>query len=230
MRERTMSVRDVASDFDLIAAALAAAPPRETLSPAERSLLRHIPSGARTAIDVGCGDGLLTRAIACRGLSVLGVDVSAGMIELARARSREAVGVEYRLADIMAAGGPLGTFDVVLSVAMAHHVPLRDVVPALVRLVAPGGVLLVQDIMDRRGAHQLPVNILAMGVRQARQLIAPSRITSHVTSAYHKHGAHEEYLDASMVAPTFAALLPAARVIRHLEWRYSVVWHAPAAA
>ena len=155
---------------------------------------------------------------------------SAGMIELARARSREDVGVEYRLADIMAAGGPLGTFDVVLSVAMAHHVPLREVVPALMQLVAPGGVLLVQDIMNRRGAHQLPANILAMGVRQARQLIVPSRITSHVASAYHKHGAHEEYLDASMVAPTFAALLPAARVIRHLEWRYSVVWHAPAAA
>ena len=230
MRERTMSVRNVASDFDLIAAALAAAPPRETLSPAERSLLRHIPIGARTAIDVGCGDGLLTRAMACRGLSVLGVDVSAGMIELARARSREVVGVEYRLADIMAAGGPLGTFDVDLSVAMAHHVPVRDVVPALMRLVAPGGVLLVQDIMNRRGAHQLPVNILAMGVRQVRRLIAPSRITSHVASAYHKHGAHEEYLDASMVAPTFAALLPAARVIRHLEWRYSLVWHAPAAA
>ena len=210
----------------MIAAALAAAPVRDTLSPAERWLLRHVPTSARTAIDVGCGDGLLARAMAGRGLSVLGVDVSAGMIELARARSGKTPGLDYQLADIMSAGGTLGTFDVVVSVAMAHHVPLRDVVPALVHLVAPGGVLLLQDVMNRRGVHQLPVNIMAMAVRQARQLIAPSRITSRVAAAYHEHGAHEEYLDASMVVPTYASLLPNARVVLHLEWRYSVVWHA----
>jgi len=55
----------------------------------------------------------------------------------------------------------------------------------------------------------------------------PSRITSRVAAAYHAHGADEDYLDVSMVRPTYASLLPGALVILHLEWRYSVIWRSP---
>ena len=47
----------VVADFDEIASALAAMPPRQHLTPAERALLACVPKRARTAIDVGSGDG-----------------------------------------------------------------------------------------------------------------------------------------------------------------------------
>ena len=37
-------------------------------------ILREVPAGSRTALDVGCGDGLLTRRLAERVPDVLGID------------------------------------------------------------------------------------------------------------------------------------------------------------
>lgn len=221
------TITDIAADFDAIADALARGPAHETLTPAERALLAHVPADARYAIDVGCGDGVMTRVLAARGMSVLGLDVSPRMIALARSRTDPRLRVEYRHADIMAADLPERTFDLVVSVAVAHHLPLDTIVPRLVRLVAPGGTFLLQDVVSRRGLAQLPINIAAMVSRQLRSLAVPSRLTSRVVAAYDAHGASETYLEASIVAPRYAALLPDARVYHHLEWRYSVVWRAP---
>ena len=224
MRSKPLS--EVAADFDAIAAALARGAAGEALTPAERWLVARVPGNARSAIDVGCGDGVISRALARRGLTVVAVDISRGMIDLARAKSDAALPIEYRQADVMRDELPGGAFDVVLSVAMAHHVSLDVLVPRLVRLVAPGGVLLLQDVMNRRGIAQIPVNLAAMVTRHARQLVVPSRVTGRVARAYDAHGANEEYLDASMVAQTYRSLMPDARVTLHLEWRYSVVWRA----
>jgi len=221
------TITDVAADFDTIADALACEPARETVTPAERALLTHVPGTARHAIDVGCGDGVLTRVLATRGMSVVGLDISPRMIALALARTDPRLGIEYRHDDVMTADLPERTFDVVLSVAVAHHFPLDAIVPRLVRLVAPGGTLLLHDVMTRRGLSQVPNNVADMCSRLVRRLTTPSRITSRVAAAYHTHGAGEVYLDASAVAAVYAALLPGARVCHHLEWRYSVVWRAP---
>ena len=217
----------VAADFDMIADALACEPAHDTLTPAERALIAQVPGNARHAIDVGCGDGVIARVLATRGIGVVGLDVSPRMIALARARTDPGLRIQYRHDDVMTADLPERTFDVVVSVAVAHHLPLDVIVPCLVRLVAPGGTLLLQDVMNRRGFAAVPTNVVAMFSRQLRRLTAPSRITSRVAAAYLIHGAGEVHLDASEVATVYATLLPGAPVYRHLEWRYSVVWHAP---
>jgi len=222
-------ITDVAADFDTIADALACETAHETLTPAERALLTHVPASAKHAIDVGCGDGVITRVLATRGMSVVGLDVSPRMIALARARTDPRLRIEYRHADVMTADLPERTFDLVVSVAVVHHLPLDVIVPRVARLVAPGGTLLLQDVMNRRGLSQVPINVAAMFSRQVRRLTAPSRTTARVAAAYLAHGAGEAYLDASAVAAVYAALLPGARVHHHLEWRYSVVWRAPEA-
>jgi len=220
-------ISEVAADFDAIASVLADGSAHETLTPAERVLLGHVPTHVRRAIDVGCGDGVITRSLARRGIEAVGIDVSPGMIQLARARTDRSLAIEYRQADVMTADLPDGVFDLVVSVSMAHHVPLDVIIPRLARLVAPAGTLLVQDVMTRRGIGQLPINLAAIIATRVRRLVVPSRITSRVTAAYNKHGADEQYLDASSVARAYEPLLPGARVYRHLEWRYSVVWQSP---
>ncbi|MDH6133362.1 ubiquinone/menaquinone biosynthesis C-methylase UbiE [Kitasatospora sp. MAA4] len=50
-------------------------------------LLQHLPEelGGHRALDLGCGEGIIARALAARGASVVGIDPSPRMIEHARA-------------------------------------------------------------------------------------------------------------------------------------------------
>jgi SAM-dependent methyltransferase len=216
---------EIQADFDDIAEALAEAGPRELLTAAESALLRHVPPHARRALDVGCGDGVLTRAVARRGISVLGIDISPGMIALARARTEPGVDIEYRVADVMTETLPPQTFDVVMTVSMLHHVPLEAIVPRLADAVAPAGVLLIQDVLTRRGIRALPTNAVAWFATRLRRLVAPPRITPRVAALYDAHGRGERYLTPVEAVSAYRALLPTARVEHHLQWRYSVIWH-----
>lgn len=221
------SLPQVAADFDAIAGELGDAPARQRLTPAERALLSHVPAAAKRAIDVGCGDGVITRALAARGVGVLGIDVSRGMIDLARIRTAPSLPVEYRLLDVMDDSLTIDTFDIVVSVAMVHHLALDVAVARLASLVAPGGVLLLQDVVSRRGPSHLPINAAAWLSRRWRAMVAGSEMPSRVAAAYRAHGTHERYLDVHEVRRVYHRLLPGAEVYHHLEWRYSVVWHRP---
>src|SRR5690348_17304848 len=53
-------------------------------------------AGAR-ALDVGCGGGLLSEALARKGATVTGIDLAPSMVEVARLHAaEEAVGIDYR--------------------------------------------------------------------------------------------------------------------------------------
>jgi 2-polyprenyl-3-methyl-5-hydroxy-6-metoxy-1,4-benzoquinol methylase len=217
---------EVAQDFDRIATALRKAKHPEQLSPAEHSVLQYIPENSRTALDVGCGDGRMARSLARRGISVLGIDVSPGMLELARARTDSKLPIEYQLADVATDGLRGKSFDVVLSVAMVHHLPLNEIVPRLAALVAPGGVLLIQDVTSRRGPRYLPSNVIAMITSRLRKFFGGWAGTREVGALYDKHSVGETYLSASEVERAYRPLLPDAIVKNHIEWRYTVIWRA----
>ena len=189
--------------------------------------MAYLPSDAKRALDVGCGDGIMTRELASRGIGVLGIDVSPRMIQLARERTELSLPVEYRQLDVMSNELSNETFDVVISVSVVHHAPLDEIVPRLTALVAPGGTLLIQDVMNRRGLWQLPANTAAFALQRLRELGTSTRTPRRVTTLYERHGEAEQYLDVSAVSAVYGALLPSAQVTTHLEWRYSVVWHRP---
>jgi SAM-dependent methyltransferase len=85
-------------------------------------------------LDVGCGEGALTRRIAERGAAVLGIDNSPEMIAAARANGIDAVLMD--VADMPFAG----EFDAAFSNAMLHWVPAREqAAGAIVQALKPGG-------------------------------------------------------------------------------------------
>ena len=45
-----------------------------------------------------------------------------------------------------------------------------------------------------------------------------------VTGSYVAHGEGEKYLNPTEVATAYEPFVPRARVVHHLEWRYSVIW------
>ncbi|MGW0252454.1 class I SAM-dependent methyltransferase, partial [Nocardia goodfellowii] len=99
-------------------------------------LLAQVPARARTALDVGCGDGLLARKLSTRCADVVGVDLDAAILETADRTPN----IRYEQIDFRSVSG---TFDFVAAVASLHHVPLTEGLCALRRLVAPGGTLAV---------------------------------------------------------------------------------------
>jgi len=129
-----------------------------------RDLLAALPDiEARTAVDLGCGPGNSTEALASRfpGAAVQGVDSSPDMIAAAR---RRLAGVQFTTQAIEGwdAAGP---FDVILANAVFQWVRNHAVLlPRLVAKLSPGGALAVQmpDTLDVP-AHRLMREIAADG-------------------------------------------------------------------
>lgn len=155
----------VRADFDEIARALGEARPDDRLRSFERALLAHLPASCGRVLEVGCGHGALTRHVAARAESVLAIDLSPEMVTLARSLSPDHPNVEYRVADVMEDALPEAAFDVVLSAAMLHHLPLEPAVRTLAAAVQPGGWLVIQDLVTRPGLRGLPLNALAAAAR-----------------------------------------------------------------
>ena len=114
------------------------------------ALERRIPLRSNwTALDYGCGTGLLTLALAPRVRRVVAVDSSTGMLEVLAQKARAAgvANVEPLLADFSKDPLPPGPFDLVASAMTLHHVADVD---GLFRkfhiLLAPGGFLALADL------------------------------------------------------------------------------------
>lgn len=97
----------------------------------------------KRALDVGCGGGILSDAMARRGAQVLGIDLASKPLKVAQLHALEAgtQGVEYRevAAETLAEEMP-AAFDVVTCMEMLEHVPdPASIVRACATLVRPGG-------------------------------------------------------------------------------------------
>ena len=215
---------DIASDFSAVARALAQTPVRRRLTRAEQALLAHVPPAAKTALDVGCGDGVIARSLAERGVRVTGIDLSPEMIALADERVPRDLNVRFAVRDFMAHDPPLGTFDAVVCVNVVHHLPFDAAVSRLCSLVAPGGVLLIQDVVQRPSVRDLPRNAVAGLARAMERLVDPAATAPEVRRAYEAHGHDEVYLTPRDADLQYRRLLPDSRVHHHIAWRYSAVW------
>lgn len=87
-------------------------------------------------LDAGCGTGALSVEAAQRGAAVTAVDVSEGLVGVARERTPAhlAPRIDWRAGDMTAQGGP---FDHVVAMDSLIHYEPGDVVRALARLAAP---------------------------------------------------------------------------------------------
>ncbi|MFM0310888.1 trans-aconitate 2-methyltransferase [Paraburkholderia sp. RL17-383-BIF-A] len=134
-----------------------------------RDLLAAVPAtDVRSAVDIGCGPGNSTEALAARlpGAVVSGMDSSPDMIEAARKRLPQ---FQFEVSDI-ATWDAHGPYDLILANAVLQWVPDHErLFPSLVAKLAPGGSLAVQmpDNLDEP-AHRLLREIAADGPWAAR--------------------------------------------------------------
>lgn len=98
------------------------------------TLLDWLPLDLRRTrvLDAGCGTGAFAIAAACRGAEVTGIDVAAGLVDVARERTPSFIGhgrIHWRSGDMLDSG--LGTFAHVVAMDSLIHYQPDDLVDAL---------------------------------------------------------------------------------------------------
>jgi 2-polyprenyl-3-methyl-5-hydroxy-6-metoxy-1,4-benzoquinol methylase len=109
----------------------------------------------RTVIDIGCGEGWLTRALSARNIGVLGIDVVPELIEQAKA----AGGGEFRIMSYAAlAHGELDARAdlVVCNFSLLGKEAVEDVFAALSMLLEPNGSCVVQTLHPQTACGDAP--------------------------------------------------------------------------
>lgn len=100
-------------------------------------------------IDVACGPGVISRAMASRVGSVRGVDLTPAMVDEAELRAREEGidNVSFALGDATALDFSDASFDGAITRLSLHHIPASGrVVAEMARVVRPGGWVALSDI------------------------------------------------------------------------------------
>lgn len=105
----------------------------------QRRLLEAVPVDARSALDVGTGNGIMAAELHQIVPHVTGLDLDATILERAR---EEDPGVNWIQGDLMTSPLHLASFDVVTAVAVVHHLPDLDrTLGRLAELTTPGGLV-----------------------------------------------------------------------------------------
>lgn len=182
-----------------------------------RLILDAVPAGARCALDVGCGNGLLSVELRRSVPEVTGIDLDEAVLDEARQHSDE---VTWVRGDAMTHKFDR-TFDVVASVATLHHMPdLEAALSRLADLTAPGGVLAVVGVA--RTSRPKDVLVHLAGTVQHRWMARKYEFWEHTAPTV-----WPPPHDYVTVRRTAERVLPGAQWKQLLLWRYALIWHKP---
>ena len=169
--------------------------PLHQINPLRLSWIQEtVPLSGKRVLDVGCGGGILSDAMARAGANVLGIDMSAKALGVAQLHALEVQtqGIAFReiTAEDLAAEQP-GQFDVVTCMEMLEHVPdPASVVQACAKLVKPGGHVFFSTINRNPKAFMLAIvgaeyvlGMLPKGTHEFAKFIKPSELAGFCRQA-----------------------------------------------
>lgn len=141
--------------------------------------------GAR-ALDVGCGGGLLSEALARAGANVTAIDLAPAVLDVARLHLHESgLAIDYREVSVEALAAEMpAQFDVVTCMEMLEHVPdPASVIRACATLLKPGGRLFLSTLNRTPLAFGVAIlgaehvmRLLPRGTHHYAQFLRPSEI------------------------------------------------------
>ncbi len=181
-------------------------------------ILNAVPPGCRTALDVGCGDGLLAARLADRCANVTAIDRDPRMIATARTQQTRAR-IAFVEADFLDYPFPKESFDFVCANTSLHHMDFTAALTTMVRLLRPGGRLAVIGLAADKSITDLLAAVPAV----------PADLFYRALYRKGESGAPIMDPDHSWREVRAAAreTLPGVRYRRHLLWRYSLLWRKP---
>jgi 2-polyprenyl-6-hydroxyphenyl methylase/3-demethylubiquinone-9 3-methyltransferase len=146
----------------------------------------HVKLAGKRVLDVGCGGGILSEAMAGAGAKVTGIDMGEEPLRVAELHTLETgVEVDYRqiTAEALAEEMP-GAFDVVTCMEMLEHVPdPGSVIDACARLVRPGGHVFFSTLNRNPKSYLFAIvgaeyvlNLLPRGTHDFARFIRPAEL------------------------------------------------------
>jgi 2-polyprenyl-6-hydroxyphenyl methylase/3-demethylubiquinone-9 3-methyltransferase len=144
-----------------------------------------------TLLDVGCGAGLASEALARKGAVVTGLDAAGEALEVARAHAAAGgLAITYRegLPEDLPAGM---AFDAVIALEVIEHVADRAAfLAALARVVKPGGLVFLSTLnrtpraflIAKLGAEYL-LRMLPVGTHDWKMFVTPSELGAGLRGA-----------------------------------------------
>jgi 2-polyprenyl-6-hydroxyphenyl methylase/3-demethylubiquinone-9 3-methyltransferase len=144
-------------------------------------------------VDVGCGGGILSEALAKRGAQVLGIDLSADLVDIAELHGLETgVQADYQKISVesLAREQP-ASFDHVTCMEMLEHVPdAGSIISACATLVKPGGMVFFSTLNRHPKAYLLAIvaaeyvlQMLPKGTHDYKTFIKPSELCQSARTA-----------------------------------------------
>lgn len=152
------------------------------------------PLKGMNVLDVGCGGGILSDAMARKGAQVMGIDLSTKALKVAQLHALEVQtpNVQYReiSAEELAAQQP-ASFDVVTCMEMLEHVPdPGSVVRACATLVKPGGRVFFSTLNRNPKSFLFAIvgaeyvlRLLPRGTHEYAKMIRPSELARYCREA-----------------------------------------------
>ncbi len=149
-------------------------------------ITRKVTLAGKRVLDIGCGGGILSEAMARQGADVSAIDLADASLAVAKLHQLESglsIHYEKLAAEDMAAREP-GSFDVVTCLEMLEHVPdPAAIVQACATLVKPGGHVFISTINRNPKAYLFAIlgaeyilNLLPRGTHDYAKFIKPSEL------------------------------------------------------
>jgi 2-polyprenyl-6-hydroxyphenyl methylase/3-demethylubiquinone-9 3-methyltransferase len=156
-------------------------------------IAERAPLQGGRVLDVGCGGGILSEALARAGAEVVAIDLAPAVLDVARLHLHESgLKVDYREVSVEdLAARMAATFDVVTCMEMLEHVPdPASVIRACAALLKPGGKLFLSTLNRTPlafgaailGAEYL-LRLLPRGTHHYAQFLKPSEIAQDLRAS-----------------------------------------------
>ncbi|PJJ98742.1 bifunctional 3-demethylubiquinol 3-O-methyltransferase/2-polyprenyl-6-hydroxyphenol methylase [Lysobacteraceae bacterium NML03-0222] len=164
------------------------------LNPARLSYVARYQTlqGAKV-LDVGCGGGLLSEALAKSGAQVTAIDMAAPLVEMAELHQLEAgLTIDYRVQTVESLAEEMPEqFDAITCMEMLEHVPEpASIIAACAKLLKPGGQLFLSTLNRTPAAFALAIvgaeyiaRLLPRGTHDYRSFIKPSELAAWLRAA-----------------------------------------------
>jgi SAM-dependent methyltransferase len=182
-------------------------------------ILGAVPGNCRSALDVGCGYGLLARQLANRCQRVTAIEIDHETLIRGHAAGDAEGRITYVEGDVMTSPFCDQSFDLISAVATLHHLPLEAALARFRDLLRPGGVLVVIGLYRM---HNLQDHAFAVAGFSASRILRLFRSSVGVNAPL-----QEPKETLGEIRSACKAILPGSEVRRRLLFRYSVVWRKP---